>query len=73
MKLLQNCWSELLILNLLFLQTTHDCVDELLVVSKNFFVIVVATCRVIVSCEKCRLIRFSNNLEIIVRVKKTNL
>ena len=33
MKLLQNCWSELLILHLLFLQTTHDSVDEVIVVS----------------------------------------
>jgi hypothetical protein len=33
MKLLQGCWSELLTLNVLYLQTTHLCADQILMVS----------------------------------------
>ena len=33
MKLLQNSWSELLMLNVLYLQMCHDRSDVLLVVS----------------------------------------
>ena len=35
MKLLQNSWSELLMLNILYLQTCHDRCDVLLVVSNH--------------------------------------
>ena len=35
MKLLQNCWSELLMLNILYLQTCHNRNDVILVVSNG--------------------------------------